>query len=84
MIRNRLQWADAPAEYGRDKTLDNRFGRWSENGVVERVFGELAKPQRDDSNVLMIDATHLKAHRTAFSLKKGGDEPRMIGRTKGT
>jgi transposase len=31
----------------------------------------------------MIDATHLKAHRTASSLKNGGDEPRLIGRTKG-
>jgi hypothetical protein len=31
----------------------------------------------------MIDATHLKAHRTASSLKKGGNETRLIGRTKG-
>ena len=31
----------------------------------------------------MIDATHLKAHRTAASLLKKGDVPRRIGRTKG-
>jgi transposase len=31
----------------------------------------------------MIDATHLKAHRTAVSLLKGGLYPRRIGRTKG-
>ena len=31
----------------------------------------------------MIDATHLKTHRTACSLLKGGDVPRAIGRTKG-
>lgn len=31
----------------------------------------------------MIDATHLKAHRTAASLLKKGMFPRCIGRTKG-
>jgi len=31
----------------------------------------------------MIDATHLKAHRTAASLLKKWDVPRAIGRTKG-
>jgi hypothetical protein len=31
----------------------------------------------------MIDATHLKAHRTAASLPKKGDVPRPIGGTKG-
>ena len=50
--------------------LYNRFRRWSENGVFERILGELAKPQDEAGNVLMIDATHLKAHRTASSLKQ--------------
>ena len=71
VIKHGLQWTDAPAEYGPRKTLYNRFRRWSENGVFERIFEELAKPQDGDGNVLMIDATHLKAHRTASSLKKG-------------
>ena len=39
--------------------------------MFERIFEELAKPQDGEGNVLMIDATHLKAHRTASSLKKG-------------
>jgi transposase len=71
VIKHGLQWTDAPADYSPQKTLCNRFRRWSENGVFEQIFKELAKPQDGDSNVLMIDATHLKAHRTASSLKKG-------------
>ena len=71
VIKNGLQWVDAPHDYGPHKTLYNRFKRWSENGVFERIFEELAKPQDEAGNVLMIDATHLKAHRTASSLKKG-------------
>ena len=71
VIKNGLQWVDAPTDYGPHKTLYNRFKRWSENGVFESIFEELAKPQDEAGNVLMIDATHLKAHRTASSLKKG-------------
>ncbi len=32
---------------------------------------------------LVVDAMHLKAHRTAASLKKGEGVPRRIGRTRG-
>ena len=71
IIRNGLRWCDAPPAYGPHKTLYNRFVRWSEKGIFERIFEELAKPAGPEAEVLMIDATHLKAHRTASSLKKG-------------
>ena len=71
VIRNGLRWRDAPPEYGPHKTLYNRFRRWSENGIFERIFSELANPDVESSGVLMIDATHIKAHRTASSFKKG-------------
>ncbi|KAA1233889.1 transposase [Agrobacterium tumefaciens] len=71
VIRNGLQWKKAPADYGPHKTLYNRFIRWSRLGVFDRIFAGLAgkrpKPER-----IMIDATHLKAHRTAASLFKKG------------
>jgi transposase len=71
VIRNGLQWRDAPATYGPHKTLYNRFVRWSRMGVFDRIFAALAAeggpPER-----LMIDSTHLKAHRTAASLRKRG------------
>ncbi len=64
VIRNGLRWRDAPAAYGPHKTIYDRFIRWSGLGVFNRIFAELAakggKPDR-----LMINATHLKAHRTA-------------------
>lgn len=69
--RNGLQWKDAPSVYGPHKTLYNRFVRWSRMGVFARIFLELAQPGAD-GDVIMIDSTHLKAHRTAASLSKGG------------
>jgi len=71
VIKNGLQWKDAPREYGPHKTLYNRFIRWSRAGVFKKIFVELAKKE-PPSEHLMIDATHLKAHRTATSLLKKG------------
>lgn len=71
VIRNGLQWKDAPKTYGPHKTLYNRFIRWSRLGVFDRIFVALTK-QAGRSKRLMIDATHLKAHRTAASLLKKG------------
>ncbi len=71
VIRYGLQWKDAPREYGPYKTLYNRFVRWSRMGIFNNIFAELAEAAGNDGQ-LMIDATHLKAHRTATSpLKKG-------------
>jgi transposase len=74
VIRNGLQWKDAPKSYGPHKTLYNRFIRWSLLGVFDRNFITLAtqggKPER-----IMIDATHMKAHRTAASLAQKGAFP---------
>ena len=71
VIKYGLQWKDAPREYGPHKTLYNRFVRWSRLGVFDNIFTELAKSAGSGGRV-MIDATHLKAHRTAASLLKKG------------
>jgi transposase len=71
VIRNGLRWRDAPAQYVPHKTIYNRFIRWSRLGVFNKIFAGLsAKGGKPDQ--LMIDATHLKAHRTAASLLKKG------------
>ncbi len=66
VIRNGLRWRDAPAEYGPHKTLYNRFVRWSRMGVFDKIFSRLTA-EAGAPEMLMIDATHLKAHRTAAS-----------------
>ena len=71
--RNGLRWCDAPREYGPPKTLYNRWKRWSDKGVFARMMDDLASEAAVPKTV-MIDATYLKAHSTATSLrsKKGG------------
>jgi transposase len=71
--RNGLRWRDAPKDYGPHKTLYNRWKRWGDKGIFLQIMEGLAMPQAQDRKTIMIDATYLKAHRTASSLrvKKG-------------
>ena len=73
VLRNGLRWRDAPLVYGPHKTLYNRYVRWTRAGVFSAIFEALAA-EAGAPDQIMIDATHLKAHRTSASLlqKKGG------------
>ena len=70
--RNGSRWRDAPREYGPAKTLYNRWKRWSDKGVFLAMMDGLSA-KGTERKTIMIDATYLKAHRTASSLgiKKG-------------
>ena len=71
--RNGLHWRDALKEYGPHKTLYNRWKRWRDKGIFASMIVGLAANGGEEKTV-MVDATYLKAHRTASSLgvKKGG------------
>ena len=71
VIKNGLRWRDAPRTYGPHKTIYNRFIRWSRLGIFNKIFAALAA-KAGKPDLLMIDATHLKVHRTAASLLKKG------------
>lgn len=66
--RNGLRWRDAPREYGPHKTLYNRWKRWSAMGIFIRMMEGLTTGKAE-LQTIMIDATYLKAHRTASSLR---------------
>jgi putative transposase len=71
VISNGLPWKDAPKEYGPHMTLYNRFVRWSRTGVFNDIFRELVR-QHEPPSTVIINSTHLKAHRTAARLLKKG------------
>lgn len=58
------RWKDIPRGYGNFSTLKNRNARWSQFGVFETAFSELAVPDESNENLLM-DNSCLKNHRTA-------------------
>ena len=68
-IRRGSHWFDVPAEYGPSKTLYNRWKRWCEVGIFERIFETLAC-ETDDLSSPMIDASRVKTHRIAANGNK--------------
>lgn len=81
LLKHGLQWKDVPKEYGPHETLYIRFRRWTMLGVFDRIFSHLAAND-GPPDTMMIDATHLKAHRTASSLLKGGYFPSISAARK--
>ena len=76
VLQSGCRWRDAPACYGPYKTLYNRFVRWARKGVWERIFQTFAGAGM--ATTLMLDATYVKAHRSAAG-GKGGPTPRPSG-----
>ena len=76
VLKSGCRWCDCPPEYGPPTTIYNRFVRWAERGVWERLFRELASRGRS-TETQMIDSTHIKAHRSA-SGGKGGSRNRRL------
>ena len=81
VIRNGLRWRDAPRDYGPHKTIYSRFVRWSRLGVFNKIFAELPGKSGKLERI-MIDATHLRAHRTAASPLKKRQFPGVSGAPK--
>ncbi len=77
VLQSGCRWRDAPPVYGPSKTLYNRFVRWARKGVWEQVFTELSTAGGPPAAV-MLDATHVKAHRSAAG-GKGGRRSRPSG-----
>ena len=77
VLRSGCRWKDAPGVYGPSKTLYNRFVRWAAKGVWEDAFTRLGETGGPPA-ALMIDASHVKAHRSAAG-GKGGPTSRRSG-----
>jgi transposase len=82
VLKSGCRWCDCPPEYGPPTTIYNRFTRWAQRGVWERLFRELAARGRS-AEAQMIDSTHIKAHRSASGGKGGSRSKRLDARAAG-
>lgn len=70
VVKTGCRWCDCPAEYGPSTTVYNRFNRWSRRGFWKGMLAALAKAGwTGEANA--IDATYVKAHRSAQGGKGG-------------
>ena len=72
-------WRDVPAAYGPPTTIYNRFNRWSQRGLWQRLFARMAA-SGDVPEELSLDSSHVKAHRSAAGGKGGSGCRRSAAR----
>lgn len=72
-FRAGIPWRDLPSRFGNWHRVYVRFDRWSKRGVWQRVFEQLAK--EPNNAYAMIDATIVRAHRSAAGARKKGEMP---------
>jgi len=70
ILRTGSPWRDLPERYGPYTTVYNRFNRWSRQGIWHAMFEALTGHSGLYGSVA-IDATHIKAHRSAAGGKGG-------------
>ncbi len=78
ILRTGAPGRDLPPSYGKWGTVYQRFRRWRDKGVWERILEVLIDDP--DYEWLMIDASHCKVHPHAAGAKGGNQD---MSRTKG-
>jgi transposase len=73
-LKTGAPWRDVPARYGPWQTCYDRFVRWSRDGTWQRIL-HLLQAKADASGQIdwdgaALDATHIKAHRSATGARK--------------
>lgn len=88
-----LGWSDLPPEFGRPKTVANRFRRWVSEGlwrrIVERLIDRLCAEGEIDFGLWCVDGSIVRAHRSAAGAPREGMSPEEsaekqgLGRSRG-
>lgn len=72
--RTGAPWRDLPEEYGKWSTVYERFRRWRQSGLFQKLVDALAARKADkiDFEFSAADGSNIRAHRCAAgALKKG-------------
>lgn len=80
-------WSDLPEEFGRPKTVANRFRRWVSEGlwerVVKRLIDRLCAEGEIDFDLWCVDGTIVRAHRAAAGARRDGLSSEESARKQG-
>lgn len=87
LAENGCKWRALPAEYGKWNSIYQRFKRWCENGVIQRIFNAMQQEKiiAIKVDVLALDSTSCKLHPDAHgALKKEENNPLESQKADGT
>ena len=93
VLHTGIPWEDLPEEFGKSKTIYNRFRRWVKSGVWQKIFealiNRLLKAGDIDFELWCVDGTVIRAHRVASGATKGelttdeNAQKQALGRSRG-
>lgn len=82
IARTGTHWRELPDSFGAWNTVFQRYNRWSNAGIWERVFRALSGDP--DFEYVMIDSTIVRAHQHAAGAKGGLKRRKLlVGRRAG-
>ena len=75
IAENGCKWRALPEKYGKWNSVYQRFKRWCENGVIQRIFNALQQEKIIAIKVeaLALDSTSCKLHPDAHGALKNMD-----------
>jgi transposase len=79
VLRSGAPWRDLPESYGPPTTCYNRFVRWRQAGVWDRLMNALAAGH--DAAVQMIDTSIVRVHQHGACI--AGNNEQLMGRSRG-
>ncbi len=71
VLRTGSPWCALPKKYGFWHTVYNKFRKWSQQGIIEKIFHYFCFNTKDFSQ-MQIDSTYIKAHQHSTGAKKKG------------
>lgn len=75
-MRSGCQWSELPAKYGPKSTVHDRFQRWAEGGVLEKIWAVLVAECDELGGVQwQWQAADAMLGKARFGGEKGGQEP---------
>ena len=90
ILKTGSPWRDLPEEFGKWQTVYNRFRRWIDEGLWERIYQRLLQRAKCNSKVNFdlwcVDGSVVRAHRCASVMvpqSEENDELLALGRSRG-
>lgn len=93
VLRTGVAWRDLPVEFGKYKTVFNRFRRWVHEKlwerIVERTLGRFVAEGGIDFELWCVDGSIVRAHKAAAGARRNGltseenAEINGLGRSRG-
>lgn len=71
IARSGAAWWNLPERYGPWQTAYKQFREWSESGLIEKIFHELAEDA--ELQDISIDSTYIKAHKASAGACHGAE-----------